>query len=80
MANLYKIDRPDEADYDNYISAIICANSENEAKNTHPSGYNENFNSEWNEWIEPKTVIVTLIGTADNSINLGVVLSSYKHG
>lgn len=79
MKNLYLLERPDEASFDNYKSAIVCAESEFEAVLIHPSGDNTEFNSKFIEWIKPEEVIVKLIGIADKSIEIGVILSSYKH-
>jgi len=36
--NLYLIERDDNASYDEYISAIVCADSEEEAVKIHPGG------------------------------------------
>lgn len=36
--NLYLIERDDNASYNEYISAIVCADSEEEAVKIHPGG------------------------------------------
>ena len=36
--NLYLIERDDNASYDEYVSAIVCAESEEEAVKIHPNG------------------------------------------
>jgi hypothetical protein len=37
---LYLIERPNDTNYDEYESAVVVANTEDEARNTHPSdGY-----------------------------------------
>ncbi len=79
MANLYLLTRPDKISYDEYIECIVCANSE-EARNIHPSGDNKDFNHRWNTWVQPKDVIVELIGTAIETLVIGVVSSSFNAG
>lgn len=44
--NLYLIERDDNASYDEYISAIVCADSEEEAVKIHPGG--DFFDTGWN--------------------------------
>ena len=80
--NLYLIERDDNASYDEYISAIVCADSEEEAVKIHPGG--DFFDTGWRwleEWVEtPKYVKCRKIGVADESIEKGVVLASFNAG
>lgn len=80
--NLYLIYRNDIADYDTYDSAIVCAESEEEAVKIHPNG--DFFDTGWRwreEWVEnPSLVKCRKIGVADKSIEKGVVLASFNAG
>ena len=96
MPNLYLIISPEEyLDYDTYDSAVVCANSEAEAKCIHPDGdcifINERFVSkdcgytapfgDFLGWVHPNVVQVTLIGVAADYIQPGtVVCASYNAG
>lgn len=96
MPNLYLIqDGYEYRDYDTYDSAVVCANSEAEAKCIHPDGdyifINERFVSKdggytaplgyFFGWIHPSEVQVTLIGVAADYIQPGtVVCASYNAG
>ena len=75
--NLYLIERDDNASYDEYISAIVCADSEEEAVKIHPGG-----EYRWDDtWAEnPSLVKCRKIGVADESIEKGVVLASFNAG
>jgi hypothetical protein len=76
--NLYKISRSGEADSGQYESAIVVAEDEQEAKDTHPSG----VQSDWNDpaflsWISPEEdIIVELVGTAEPHLHKGVLVAS----
>ena len=89
MPNLYLIQTTEEyLDCDTYDSAVVCANSEAEAKCIHPDGdyifINERFVSKKSEyvappgyfsgWIHPKDVQVTFIGVAAEYIQPGTVV------
>lgn len=80
--NLYLIERDDKASYDEYVSAIVCAESEEEAVKIHPNG--DFFDTGWRwleEWVEtPKYVKCRKIGVADESVEKGVVLASFNAG
>lgn len=77
MSNLYLIWQEEKDDYDTFDSAIVCADDEDEARNTLPSQY-----SSWgDDWCSsPELVTVELIGTAATDIDKGVVLASFTPG
>lgn len=82
--NLYKISIPKELqDYDMYSNAVVCAESEEDAKTIHPND-NEFINVEsggYTSWAFTKDQItVQLIGIADPSIPRGVVCASFHAG
>lgn len=80
IMNLYLISQEVNNDYDTYDSAVVCAENEDEARLTPPSG--DAWDKTWRlTWVEdPKDVKVKLIGIADQSISKGVVLASYNAG
>ncbi len=47
--NLYLITRPGKADYDEYIKAVVAAESQAAAANIHPAG-RKDWNDERHEW------------------------------
>jgi hypothetical protein len=53
--NLYLIERPDDWGYDEYDSAVVCANTEDEARRIHPGNEPDNELYRWNddllEWV-----------------------------
>lgn len=80
--NLYLIERPDDnpAGYDDYDSAVVCANSEDEARMIHPRGTDwDGKAGEWDSWVGSETVRVTLIGVATAPVK-GVVCASFNAG
>ena len=96
MPNLYLIISPEEyLDYDTYDSAVVCANSEAEARCIHPNGRyiftNASFvnketgyifpSGHFSGWIHPKDVQVTFVGVAAKGMQPGtVVCASYNAG
>lgn len=76
MANLYLISQDENTDYDTFDEAVVCADSEHEARNIHPYGLN---NPKWDTdaWCEtPEDVKVKYLGIADPSIKVGSVVSA----
>lgn len=79
MKYLYLLSRQEgeTTDWDQYFGAVVCAESEEEAKGIHPDGdrgwSNEEF---YNEWTKNPTV--KLLGPALGTVPIGVVLASYK--
>ena len=96
MPNLYLIHASEEyLGYDTYDSAVVCANSEQEAKCIHPDGdyvfINEKLISKecgyachdkyFRGWAHPNDVQVTFVGVAAKGMQPGtVVCASYNAG
>lgn len=92
--NLYLISQVAMQGYDTYDSAVVCAESEEEAKNMHPgSGSIAIWNEErqkyitstgfvcWGyDWSNPEDVKVTLIGVAVEGAVKEVVCASFNAG
>lgn len=83
--NLYKIWQTVNDDYDTYDSAVVAADSEQEAILMHPDGTSEvnkkRFtNDDYSGWCESKDVQVSKIGTANNGFVKGVIVASFNAG
>jgi hypothetical protein len=77
--NLYRISQSENFDYDTYDSAVVAAETEQEARSIHPGS--GKWGSEFHTWASsPEVVKVELIGTADPSIELGVICASFNAG
>lgn len=78
---LYKISQTENQSYDTFDSAIVAAESENEAKNIHPSGDNDYWKDRYNTWCnEAISVSAEYIGEACEGTELGVILASFNAG
>jgi len=66
--------------YDTYDSAVVAAETEEEARNILPYGDNWNDSRRFGHWAnEPSEVTVEYLGVTDRDIS-GVVLSSFNAG
>lgn len=85
---LWLISQTANRDYDTFDSAIVAANTEEEAKSIHPDNTHrlpapENLDDayEYRSWVrEPKDVTAKIIGTAVPGTKMGVVLASFNAG
>jgi len=81
MNYLYKLTRPDDCDYDEYDSAIVCAANPDDARLIHPSGHNEEYDRNWNSFTSRDRVIIKRIGIADDDLEQNsVICASYNAG
>ena len=71
MPNLYLICRKSLTSYDEYDSAVVCADSIEEARRTEVDSYG---------WVIPRYVKVKTLGVAKDSIKKGVILASFNAG
>lgn len=80
--NIYLLTQDVNVGWDTYDSAIVCAESEEEAVKIHPGGDFFDTGWEWNaDWVKnPSHVECKKIGVADESIEKGVVLASFNAG
>lgn len=86
--NLYFICQSKNVDYDTYDSAVVAAETEEQARNTHPGGdlyYERDDKTKWSRsgfrvWASPSDVEVELIGTAAEHVEAGVVCASFNAG
>lgn len=82
---LYKIWMDGDAGWDEYDSAVVCAENVGEAKRIHPGGYP--FNRRTDKWehnygwtTDPNDVQVQYIGVANKDMEPGVVVASFNAG
>jgi hypothetical protein len=81
---LYLLTRPVDrsVSYEEYESAVVAAENEEDARNIHPAEdknypeYDSWKEDKWS-WIEKEDIVVKEIGVANESIERGVILSSY---
>jgi hypothetical protein len=78
--NLYRISQDKNRDYDSYDSAVVAAESEEAARNTHPGGEWPKPGSRNWDWTEPENVTVKFIGKAADGIEAGVICASFNAG
>lgn len=92
---LFKIERPDNCDYEEYDSAVVAARDEASAKLINPNeGYvwvpecdkwfcGDRLQHEayrHGGWVHPDKVIVTKIGNAVPGTKPGVIVASFNAG
>ena len=75
--NLYHISQEANTDYDTYSDAVVAAESEEEARNTHPSG---SWNCSSYSWVDRDMVSVVFLGVAKEGTEKGVICASYHAG
>lgn len=88
--NIYLISQTENLGYDKYDSAVVVAESEEQAKSIHPSGRLFDPDAEdylrwdytFSSWASnPENVKATWIGTAGSHLNAGhVVCASFNAG
>ena len=81
---LWLIQQSENDDYDTYDSAIVAADTEDEAKRIHPGGWDWDENGDmWQShtWCKsPDAVTVTCVGRAGALVERGVLLASFNAG
>jgi len=78
---LYRISQDVNDDYNTYDSAVVCAESEDEARMIHPNGCSNDWDGKrepFSEWCAAEDVRVKIIGTAANNMPKGVVIASFN--
>ncbi len=70
--------------YDTYSEFVVCAESEKEARETHPcDNQNWEYDKIYSSWISFKNVNklnVKYLGEADKGVEKGVIVASYHAG
>lgn len=81
--HLYRISQTVRRGYDTFDSAVVCAESKEEARRTHPSylvGPDDSWKYEGSWATCPEEVCVQLIGIAAPYVIKGVVCASFNAG
>ena len=85
--NIYLIYQNEVRGYDTYDSAVVIAENEESARNTHPSTAGNTANEEWKHygtWVkyeDRENVHVELLGKCDDAQKtIGVVVASFNAG
>jgi hypothetical protein len=73
--NIYRIWQDYVTGYDTFDSAVVVAESEEEARQINPVGYPDSSG-----WCDPKYVQVELIGVAVEGMVKGIVVASFNAG
>jgi len=77
---LWKIWQDVNQDYDAYDSAIVTAETEEEARMTHPRTTCTYDYWPMDTWTDPDKVRVEYLGEAKEGTTAGVILASYNAG
>lgn len=79
---LYKISQNTNVDYDTYDSAIVCAETPEDAKRWQPNG-DKNVNNvevSYSSWTTINNVKVEEIGEASEDMKEGIIVASFNAG
>lgn len=78
---LYLLSQTKNTGYDTYNAVVVAAESEDEARTIHPSGFQDDWTAIYNGWCDdPNQVKVKLIGIASADTKPGIVLASFNAG
>lgn len=82
---LWLIKQTANNDYDTFDSAVVAAETGDEARNTHPDGTldymeRDKRKSALATWVEPDVVMVVGIGDAAPGIPRGAICASFNAG
>jgi hypothetical protein len=78
---LYHVSQSENDEYDTYSDFVVCAESEEEARNTHPDQWKDNAWSTSDVWCKsPDQVEVVYIGEAATGIDKGIICASFHAG
>jgi hypothetical protein len=79
--NLYFISQNENRGYDTYDSAVVAAETEEAAREIHPSGMECDKDAyDWDGWCAKEYVKVKLIGKATEDCIAGVICASFNAG
>lgn len=74
----------DGDDYEQYVAAVVCAETEAEAKLIHPRQSQDDYSpidphnhEEWRSWPLPDKINAFYLGVADPTMSIGCILADY---
>lgn len=78
---LWLISQNKNDDYDVYDSAVVAANTKEEAKNIHPGNGGKLVKKDFDTWVDsPDDVHIEYLGIAEKGTKSGVILASFNAG
>ena len=78
---LWRISQSHHNDYDTYDSAVVAAETEEGARDTHPSGKTIDWSEQQYTWTsERSSVQVEYLGNAKRGTTAGVICASFHAG
>ena len=75
---LYRLWQNDNNDYDTYDSAVVCAESEDEAKSIADTEFSGDL--AYGSWVSIDKVKCQLIGNAVSGMKKGIIVASFNAG
>ena len=79
---LYLISRDGYTDYDQFDSAVVCAESEQDARMTHPWDFIKDWDGvagdDYPTWVNASEVVVKEVGLAHPKTERGVICASFN--
>jgi len=76
--NVYLISQNKYGGFDIYLSAVVCANSADEARTIHPSGKKDWDGEDTGDWVNSVDVEVEWIGLAINREDKELICSNFR--
>jgi len=80
---LYKLSQNENSGYDTYDSAVVAAESENDARMIHPGPWHEDWDGReenCGDWCDTEFVKVDYLGEAKEDTISGVIVASFNAG
>ena len=75
--NLYLLEQDENNGWDTFDACIVASRSEQQARLIRPD---TGFDDLGTQWVKPEDVKVTLLGTALESVEPGIILASFNAG
>ena len=78
---LFLIQQTEDEGYDTYDSAVVAAETEEQARGVHPARAHDSWDNVWSGWCKTaEAVKVTYLGEAKPETPEGVICASYNAG
>lgn len=78
--NIYKISQEVNIDWDTYDSAVVYAESEQDARAMHPAGRDDGEDWDKRTWASQEDVKVEFLGTVGGNVEPRVIVASFNAG
>lgn len=78
---LWLLSQEQNEGYETYDSCVVCAESEDDAIEIHPSGKGFDERLPWGSWANERSAVkIEMIGEAAPCVGRGVIIASYNAG